>query len=137
MRNQISQSILEDANSNLKPFLRFDYDTPLTPDEWYQMMSRDTIDEPIARDLPFVQLAANFLERNIILIPVLQAEVEKKNNEEEAQVDTNNVEVEKMFLTINAKESDPQHPPLTMLYFPEGQFGPDAYFQSVDIKIFV
>ena len=135
MRNQISQSILEDVNSNLKPFLRFDYDTPLTPEEWHQMMSTETIDEPIACDLPFVQLAANFLERNIILIPVLQTEVEKENDGKKEQVDTSNPEAEKMFLTIDAKESDPQHPPLTMLYFPEGQFGPDAFFQSVDINL--
>ena len=80
MRREISSLILEDDNSWLKPFLRFDYDTPLTPEEWNQMMMVETIDEPIACDLPFAQLAANFLERNIILVPVLQTEVEKKTD---------------------------------------------------------
>ena len=132
LRSQISQLILEDDNSWLKPFLRFDYDTPLTPEEWNQMMMAETIDEPIACDLPFAQLAANFLERNIILVPVLQAEVDKTTETTEVQDDANNIDTQKTFLTIKAKQSDPEHPPLTMLYFPEGQFGPDAYFQSID-----
>ena len=132
MRREISSLILEDDNSWLKPFLRFDYDTPLTPEEWNQMMMVETIDEPIACDLPFAQLAANFLERNIILVPVLQTEVEKKTDKENPQVDANSKESHKTFLTIKAKQSDSQHAPLTMLYFPEGQFGPDAYFQSIN-----
>ena len=96
------------------------------------MMMAETIDEPIACDLPFAQLTANFLERNIILVPVLQAEVEKITETTEPQDDANNLDTQKTFLTVKAKQSDPQHPPLTMLYFPEGQFGPDAYFQSID-----
>ena len=124
---------MESENSYLKPFLRYDYDTPFTPQEWHELMSMDFGDEPIACDLPFAQLAANLLERDIILVPILQSDVDPKNDEKKETSDVNE-KSEKMLLTIFAKESDPQYLPLTMLYFPEGQFGPDAHFQSININ---
>ena len=90
-------------------------------------------DEPMACDLNFAQLTANILERDIILVPILQSDVDLKNDEKKETPEATE-KTEKMLLTIFAKESDPQHPPLTMLYFPEGQFGPEAHFQSININ---
>ena len=130
MRGQISQTILESDNSYLKSFLRYDYDTSFTPQEWHELMS---MEHDMACDLPFAQLASNILKRDIVLVPILQSDVDLKNDEKKEKPEDNE-KTEKILLTIFAKESDPQHLPLTMLYFPEGQFGPDAHFQSINIK---
>ena len=130
IRSQISQTILDSENSYLQPFLRYDYDTPFTPQEWHELMSMES---DMACDLPFAQLTANILERDIILVPILQEDVDKKNDEKNEKPEVNE-KTEKMLLTIFAKESDPQHPPLTMLYFAEGQFRPDAHFQSINVN---
>ena len=130
MRSQISQTILDNENLYLEPFLRYDYDTSFSPQDWHELMSMES---EMACDLPFAQLAANILERDIILVPILQSDVEKDTDEKDTTPEVNE-KTEKMPLTIFAKESDSQLPPLTMLYFPEGQFGSDAYFQSINIK---
>ena len=130
IRQTISQTITQSENLYLKPFLRFDYDTSFTPQEWHELMSMES---DLACDLPFAQLTADILERDIILFPILQSDVEKKEDEKNVTPEVNE-KTEKMPLTIFAKKSDPQHLPLTMLYFPEYQFGPDAYFQSIDIN---
>ena len=94
-------------------------------------------DDCLAIDLPFVHLSAKLFNRNIILLPILQKDVEddeKTLEEKEKDVANNQTDVEKdakMFLTITGDGSD-QKPPFVMFYFPGGQFGPDAHFQSID-----
>ena len=71
MRKKISATIMDDENKNdLSPILYYGSDFLLTPEDWRDLISADHDSLPI--DLPFVQLSANLLKRNIILLPILQ-----------------------------------------------------------------
>ena len=75
MRKKISATIMDDENKNdLSPILYYGSDFLLTPEDWRDLISADHDSLPI--DLPFVQLSANLLKRNIILLPILQKDIE-------------------------------------------------------------
>ena len=140
MRKKISETIMEDENKhNLSPVLYYGSDFLLTPEDWKDLMSLDN--DPLPIDIPFVQLTANLLKRNIILLPILQKDIEDENSHEEnqkgidvdGQPDVEKQNNKKMFLIVTGDETN-QKPPITMLYFPGGQFGPDGHFQSIDRK---
>ena len=42
-----------------------------------------SMESEMACDLPFAQLAANILERDIILVPILQSDVEKDTDKKD------------------------------------------------------
>ena len=146
MRNIISETILQDENKEeLSPVLYYSSDFLLSPQDWKDLMCIDNEDR-LGIDLPFVQLSANLLKRNIILLPILQKDIqdeklveeEQKGTGNNDQSDGNNVKSNeekpkemKMFLKVNGDETN-QTPPITMLYFPGGQFGPDAHYQSIN-----
>ena len=136
IRKEISQTILEDENKKkLSPFLWFDNNILLEPQDWVQMMNYDN--DYLACDLPFTQLTANCLNRNIILIPILQDDINyyyyylnKENLEENVtniMPDSDKQKEDKMFLYIKANNPEIDQHPLVMLYFPDRQFGPDSY----------
>ena len=153
MRKKVSETIMEEENKNeLSPLLYYGSDLLLTPEDWRDLMCAD--DDPLPIDLPFVQLSANLLKRNIILLPILQKDIEEETSLEETQKGTNdndksdtakqddedNVKSDgeksiekKMFLIVTGDEAN-EKPPITMLYFPGGQFGPDSHFQSININ---
>ena len=146
MRNIISETILQDEHKEeLSPVLYYSSDFLLSPQDWKDLMCVDNEDR-LGIDLPFVQLSANLLKRNIILLPILQKDIQDEKLDEEEQKGTNNNDKSdgdnvrsteekpkemKMFLRVNGDETY-QKPPITMLYFPEGQFGPDAHYQSIN-----
>ena len=140
IRKKISETIFEEEKKNeLSPLLRYSYDFLLSPEEWKELICVEDSDY-MAIDLPFVQLTAYQLKRNIILLPILQKDIEDEISVEEKQkdVDNNKSDLEKekdakMFLIVSGDETN-QKPPFAMFYFPEGQFGPDAYFQSIDVN---
>ena len=140
MRKKISETIFEEEKKNeLSPLLRYSYDFLLSPEEWKELICVEDSDY-MAIDLPFVQLTAYQLKRNIILLPILQKDIEDEISVEEKQkdVDNNKSDLEKekdakMFLIVSGDETN-QKPPFAMFYFPEGQFGPDAHFQGIDVK---
>lgn len=72
-------------------------------------------------DLVFVQLAANFLKRNIILLPFYQNQNEK-------------IAEDRKLITVISHHSDGKKPAFYMAYFPQGQFGPFNHFQSITNK---
>ena len=153
MRKKVSDTIMEEENQNeLSPLLYYGSDLLLTPEDWRDLMCAD--DDSLPIDLPFVQLSANFLKRNIILLPILQKDIEDETSLEETQKGINdndksdNVKQDdedivksdgeksiekKMFLIVTGDEAN-EKPPITMLYFPGGQFGPDSHFQSININ---
>ena len=137
IRKVISQTIRKDENKKtLSPFLWYNYDMLLQPEHWEELMIDH--DDYLACDLPFVQLSANCLNRNIVLVPILQEDMEKLAKEKQENNITNEIPdleeqiEEKSFLIIKANSPEINQAPLTMLYFPDGQFGPDAYFQSIN-----
>ena len=141
IRKEISQRMLEDDNKKkLSPFLWYDNHVLLEPQDWEQMMN-----DELPCDLPFVQLAANCMNRNIILVPILQDDINKSEEEKQEINATNEIpdleeqKQEKLFLIIKANTPVANTPetnqyPLIMLYFPDRQFGPDAYFQSINLS---
>ena len=153
MRKKISATIMDDENKNdLSPILYYGSDFLLTPEDWRDLISADHDSLPI--DLPFVQLSANLLKRNIILLPILQKDIEdeipheenQKAKDKNGETDVNNqkdmnngksdTETQneiKKFLIVTGDETN-EKPPITMLYFPGGQFGPDGHFQSINRK---
>lgn len=143
MRTKISKTILENENKKeLSAHLYFGSDFLLPPNDWKDLMSEKNDDDCLAIDLPFVKLTANSLKRNFILVPILQEDMKDEksveNNQSNVENNKSNVEGQnqgKMFLTIYSNENEAiQKPPFTFLYFPEGQFGPDAHFQSININ---
>ena len=135
---------MEEENSHkLSPFLSYNWQFSFSPEEWKDLMLSDD-ENCLPSDLPFVQLAANMIHRDILLIPILQSDIEDDIPDEQKQQNEKNSENErdekrdgrdKQLLIIshaNGNESNPAYPPLTMLYFPEGHFGTQSYFQSID-----
>ena len=83
LRQKISTTILEEENKKaLSPHLRYDWDTTFSPEEWCEFMSSKEKDHNLPIDLPFVQLTANLIRRNILLIPILQRDVESDKKQE-------------------------------------------------------
>ena len=143
MRKEISKTILEDENmKDLSAYLYYGTDVLLSPNDWKGLMSDDNDDDCLAIDLPFVQLTAKLLKRDIILVPILQEDLKDEKSAEDDHSNVKNDKLdaeekirEKTFLTIYSNGNEANlNPPFTFLYFPEGQFGPDAQFQSIDIN---
>ena len=84
-------------------------------------------------DAPFLQMSANWFERNICLIPILQPEVAHKNDEDNGTSNDKKNDTgmkQDTIYTVYANSS--RGKPFYMLWFPNGQFGPfGSHFQSV------
>ena len=75
----------EEIQKDLSPILYYDDELLLSPDEWMELMGEKD-DHRLACDLPFVQLTAKLIKRNISLLIIKQKDVEnfsKLNNENE------------------------------------------------------
>ena len=170
MRQIICQTMKnEEIQKDLSPILYYDDELLLSPNEWMELMGEKN-DHRLACDLPFVQLTASLIKRNISLLIVKQKDIEKPSksndldneNDQNADVemtddkqkdvekpsksndldnendqntdvemtDEDEIDYEEKFFTIFGDE-DSEAEPLTMLYFPEGQFQADAHFESI------
>ena len=139
MRQSVCQTMKdEQIQKDLAPVLYYDDHLLLSPEEWMELMQEESDDHRLACDLPFVQLTANLIKRNISLLIVKQKDVEKlstksKENEQSSDaeiMDEEEIDFEEKFFTVfgdGASEAEP----LTMLYFPGGQFQVDAHFESL------
>ena len=115
LRKNICSEIFKDENKLLHNFLFFAYDL-LNPDDWNDLMNQMN-EESLHCDLPFVQLAANYLKRQIDLIPIKRVESE------------NAISTQKVIKVIpNEKTSSNRY---RMLYYAPGEFAPHSYYQSV------
>ena len=115
LRKNICSEIFKDENKLLHNFLYFAYDL-LNPDDWNDLMNQMN-EESLHCDLPFVQLAANYLKRQIDLIPIKRVESE------------NAISTQKVIKVIpNEKTSSNRY---RMLYYAPGEFAPHSYYQSV------
>ena len=121
LRNDICSEIYKDENKNLHHLLYFGNDL-LDPDDWKDIMIQQN-EDTLHCDLIFVQLAANYLKRQIVLIPIFQPD-EKSVSAEKKE------DIQKRLLTVTPNEKV-TNKSYYMLYFPQGQFGPHLYFQSV------
>ena len=84
MRKEISKTILEDENmKDLSAYLYYGTDVLLSPNDWKGLMSDDNDDDCLAIDLPFVQLTAKLLKRDIILVPILQEDLKQRGSHKE------------------------------------------------------
>ena len=121
LRNDVCSEIYKDENKDLHHLLYFGSDL-LDPDDWKDLMIQEN-EETLHCDLVFVQLAANYFKRQIVLIPINQPD-EKSDGLEKKD------EIQKKLLTVipNEKVTNKSY---YMLYFPQGKFGPHHYFQSV------
>ena len=121
LRNDVCSEIYKDENKDLHHLLYFGSDL-LDPDDWKDLMIQEN-EETLHCDLVFVQLAANYFKRQIVLIPINQPD-EKSDSLEKKD------EIQKKLLTVipNEKVTNKSY---YMLYFPQGQFAPHHYFQSV------
>ena len=135
--------------NNFDTETNLDYDNMLTPNQWIEVMTMNDKDR-LACDLPFVQLTAYILQRDFILIPILQNDIlnythsnktkssddktlnQNKSTETNESNKTNDNEIEHKFFIIKGNKMSTNHPPYTMLYFPDHQFGPEPHFQSID-----
>ena len=126
--------MLEETNRReLASVLYYDDEFILSPEEWVELMSEKE-EHRLACDLPFVQLCANLLRRNISLIVIKQKDIKKPQQDSEKEGESENeLQDENMFFTIFANESNKKEP-LTMLYFPPGQFKAEGHFQSITRK---
>lgn len=121
MRNKICSEIYKDENKDLHHLLYFGSDL-LDPEDWKGLMTQEN-EEYLHCDLIFVQLAANYFKRQIVLIPINQPD-------EKSDGLGKNDDVQKKLLTVTPNEKVTNQS-YYMLYFPQGQFGPHHYFQSV------
>ena len=121
LRNDVCSEIYKNENKDLHHLLYFGSDL-LDPDDWKDLMIQEN-EETLYCDLVFVQLAANYFKRQIVLIPINQPD-EKSDGLEKKD------EIKKKLLTVipNEKVTNKSY---YMLYFPQGQFAPHHYFQSV------
>ena len=119
MRIDICAEIFKKENEDLHYLLYFGSDL-LEPEDWNEVMIQVN-EDTLPCDLVFVQLAANFFKKRIILIPVKQPN-EVKDPEE----------LKKKILKVIPNELT-NGPTFVMLYFPQGEFGPQNHFQSVFI----
>ena len=121
MRNDICSEIFKGENKNLHHLLYFGSDL-LDPEDWKGLMTLDD-EDTLHCDLIFVQLAANYFKRQIVLIPIYQPDENSVGAEK-------NRDIQKKLLTVTPNEKVTNNS-YYMLYFPQGQFGPHHYFQSV------
>lgn len=121
LRNDICCEVLKEENKDLHHLLYFGSDL-LDQDDWKDLMNQVNEDS-LHCDLPFVQLAANYMKREIVLIPIYQPESEK-------EISINKDDVEETIIKVIPNEKTSNHL-FHMLYFPQGEFGPHLYFQSV------
>ena len=78
MRQIICQTMENGENKkDLSPILYYDEELLLSPDEWIELMGEEN-DHRLACDLPFVQLAAKLIKRNISLLIIKQKDVENR-----------------------------------------------------------
>ena len=124
LRNDICSEIFKNENKLLHHLLYFGSDL-LEPADWKEVMTQ--IDEDtLPVDLVFVQLASNYFKKKFYLIPVNQP------IENSTDININKDDLEKKFVTVIPNEKATGSP-FYMLYFPQGDFGPQNYFQSVFI----
>ena len=117
LRKDICSEIFKDENKSLHNFLCFGRDF-LDPEDWNDLMNQVNKDS-LHCDLPFVQLASNYLKREIDLIPIKRIESRPV------------ISIQKIIkVTPNETTSDDCY---RMLYYPKGEFAPHSYYQSVFI----
>ena len=117
LRKDICSEIFKDENKSLHNFLCFGRDF-LDPEDWNDLMNQVNKDS-LHCDLPFVQLASNYLKREINLIPIRRIESRPV------------ISIQKIIkVTPNETTSDDCY---RMLYYPKGEFAPHSYYQSVFI----
>ena len=117
LRKEICSEIFKDENKSLHNFLYFGRDF-LNPEDWNDLMNQVNKDS-LHCDLPFVQLASNYLKREIDLIPIRRIESRPV------------ISIQKIIkVTPNETTSDDCY---RMLYYPKGEFAPHSYYQSVFI----
>ena len=117
LRKDICSEIFKDENKSLHNFLCFGRDF-LDPEDWNDLMNQVNKDS-LHCDLPFVQLASNYLKREIDLIPIRRIESRPV------------ISIQKIIkVTPNETTSDDCY---RMLYYPKGEFAPHSYYQSVFI----
>ena len=117
LRKDICSEIFKDENKCLHNFLCFGRDF-LDPEDWNDLMNQVNKDS-LHCDLPFVQLASNYLKREIDLIPIRRIESRPV------------ISIQKIIkVTPNETTSDDCY---RMLYYPKGEFAPHSYYQSVFI----
>ena len=121
MRKDICSEIFKGENKNLHHLLYFGSDL-LDPEDWKGLMTLDD-EDTLHCDLIFVQLAANYFKRQIVLIPIYQPDEKSDSAEKKG-------DIQKKLLTVTPNEKVTNNS-YYMLYFPQGQFGPHHYFQSV------
>ena len=115
LRKDICSEIFKDENKSLHNFLCFGRDF-LDPEDWNDLMNQVNKDS-LHCDLPFVQLASNYLKREIDLIPIRRIESRPV------------ISIQKIIkVTPNETTSDDCY---RMLYYPKGEFAPHSYYQSV------
>ena len=117
LRKDICSEIFKDENKSLHNFLCFGRDF-LDPEDWNDLMNQVNKDS-LHCDLPFVQLASNYLKREIDLIPI-------RRIESRPVISINKI----IKVTPNETTSDDCY---RMLYYPKGEFAPHSYYQSVFI----
>ena len=129
----------EKIQKDLSPVLYYDDELLLSPDEWMELMEEKNDDHRLACDLPFVQLTANLIKRNISLLIIKQKDIEKPSKSKETNndqntgaeiIDEDEIDFEEKFFTVFGDEVG-EAEPLTMLYFPGGQFQANAHFESI------
>ena len=124
MRNDICSEIFKDENKLLHHLLYFGSDL-LEPVDWKEVMTQVN-EDTLPVDLVFVQLACNYLKRKFYLIPVNQP------ISETADIQVQKDDLEKKMVRVIPNEQT-NSSPFYMLYFPQGDFGAQSYFQSVFI----
>ena len=122
LRKVVCATVHDKENEDLHPVLYFEKNELISPHDWEEVMSISGQD-CLYCDLPFIQMAANYFKRNIVLIPIYQKEQIEDTNLIEKNTD------EKSYITVYANNNNGQT--LFMLYFPDGEFGPFSHFQSV------
>ena len=94
----------------------------LDPEDWNDLMIQMNEDS-LYCDLVFVQLASNYLKKEIILIPI-------KQPKSTSEILINKDDLEKNIIKVTPNEKTSNHS-FCMLYYPQGEFEPHPYFQSV------
>ena len=124
MRNDICSEIFKDENQLLHHLLYFGSDL-LGPTDWKEVMTQMN-EDTLPVDLVFVQLACNYFKKKFYLIPVHQP------IDDATDIIVQKDDLEKKILTVIPNEQA-EGSPFYILYFPQGEFGPQNYFQSVVI----
>ena len=87
MRNDICSEIFKGENKNLHHLLYFGSDL-LDPEDWKELMTLDD-EDTLHCDLIFVQLAANYFKRQIVLIPIYQPDENSVGAEKNRDIQKN------------------------------------------------